>query len=324
MPRRSLRYDPVALDMLLARDDRVVTHSELRTLRFPLSTATYHCRVGGPWQAHLPGVIIAHSGTPTPHQREIAAVKYAGEGAVLTGAAALRRSGVHRVPHPAALRVIVAASVRRQSRPEVLVERSYRVPEPRLLGGIPCAPVARALIDECRQGRPLDDTRSLVAAVVQAGHCTVTDLKSELVECQRRGSGIPRAVVREVAAGVRSVSEARARKVLLRAGLGRCEWNVSLWDEKGNFIARPDGWFDAEAVAFESDSMEWHLSPEDYKRTQRRQKLMAAAGVLVVPVAPSDLDRDPDAFVATMRATLLRGAARPRPPIVVTRSPAAA
>ena len=152
---------------------------------------------------------------------------------------------------------------------------------------------------------------------MQGGYCSVAEVVEEVRQCQRRGSGLPRLVLAEVTEGVRSVSEAKARAVLLKAGLGRCQWNVSLWDQNGTFLARPDGWFDAEAVAFESDSIEWHLSPASYKATQRRQARLAGAGVFVVPFAPSDVDADPAAFVAALLSALAQGRARPRPPITV-------
>lgn len=319
MPRRCLAYDCDALDALLRRDHGVVTHAELRALRFPVSTATYRCRAEGPWQAYLPGVVVTHSGQLTTRQREIAAIKYAGKHAVLTGAAALRRAGVPRILTPPAVRVLVPASERRQSRPEVTVERSARMPATQSILGLACAPVARALLDECRQSSDLAEVRRLVAGVVQSGHCGVPALVKEVRECQRRGSGLPRAVLREVSAGVRSVAEAKARAVLMKEGLGRCEWNISLHDDSGDFIARPDGWFDAEAVALECDSIEWHLSPDDYKRTQRRQKRMASAGILVVPFAPSDLESAPETVISDLRSALTAGAARPRPPIETRR-----
>lgn len=320
MPRLLQPDRQLALDALLARDDLVVSHAELRGLGVPVASATYRCREGGRWQAHLPGVIIAHSGQPTPAQRQRAALKYAGGDAVLTGSAALLRGGVPRVPTPSALRVLVPAERRRQSRPGVVIERTARMPDPVLVRGLACAPVVRALVDECRHTARLDDVRHLVAAAVQSRACRVPDLEAELKACQRRGSGLPRMVLVEVSAGIRSVSEAKQRTVLQKAGLAHlCEFNVSLYTRDGAFIAQPDGWFDAEAVALESDSMEFHLGPAEYKGTQSRQRELAAAGALVVPVAPSLVLASPDEFVHAVQRTLVQGRARPRPDIMVVR-----
>jgi len=44
-------------------------------------------RVGGQWKAVLPGIYLAHTGSLTVGQREIAAVLYAGHGGVITGTA---------------------------------------------------------------------------------------------------------------------------------------------------------------------------------------------------------------------------------------------
>jgi hypothetical protein len=45
----------------------------------------------GRWQKILPGIYLAATGTVTIEQRQMAALLYAGPGAVLTGAAAVRR-----------------------------------------------------------------------------------------------------------------------------------------------------------------------------------------------------------------------------------------
>jgi hypothetical protein len=311
------------IDALLLRDDRVATHAELVSLGMPASTITYRIRRGGPWARLLPGVIAAHSGVPTPHQRVVGAVKYAGEGAVVTGLTALRHYGFRSVPWAANVHVLTPHHRKRQSRDYVTVERTTRMPAAMVVRGIACAPVARAVLDGCRRLQDVDLVRALVAEAVQSQKCPLPELMDELLACSRPGSGLPRAVVREVSAGIRSVAEAKAKEQLQRAGVPQPEWNVTIEDSWGRWIADPDGYWESLGVALEIDSMTWHLSPDQYKRTQRRQRRMTSHGILVIPTAPGDIIEDPAEFVRQVQDTLRSAARRPIPEVRVRRPEAA-
>jgi len=88
----------------------------------------------------------------------------------------------------------------------------------------------------------------------------------------------------------------------------------------GEFIGSPDGWYDDVAMALQIDSMQWHLSPAQYKRTQRVQRAMIRHGIAVMPFAPADVSADAAAFIADLTTCRLAATARPRPDIVVVRS----
>ena len=66
------------------------------------------------------------------------------------------------------------------------------------------------------------------------------------------------------------------------------EWNADLLTRDGELIAVPDAIWGHVMAALELDSMAWHLTPEAYKRTQRRQRLLIRLGVPVLPIAPDD------------------------------------
>jgi len=319
MPR-TRTLDTTRIDSLLRRDDHVATHAELIGLGVPASTITYRIRRGGPWTRLLPGVIAAHSGTPTTHQRLVGAVKYAGENAVVTGLFALRHYGFRSIPWVANIHMLTPHDRRRQSREYVTVERTTRMPVVTLVRGIPYAPVARAVIDACRRVRDLDLVRAIIAEAVQSDKCELRDLLEELLACSRPGSGLPRYVAREVSAGIKSVAEAKARELFQRAGIPQPDWNCTIEDAQGRRIADPDGYWETLAVALEIDSMTWHLSPKSYKRTQRRQRSMGRRGILVIPTAPGDIIEDPDGFLRDVRETLQSAAKRPAPNIRVRRS----
>jgi hypothetical protein len=150
---------------------------------------------------------------------------------------------------------------------------------------------------------------------VQRGQCTPAELSAELVAGSGRGSALPREVLREISDGVRSVAEADARRLVQRAGLPAPLWNARLHDSTGRFIATPDAWFDDVALAWEIDSMEWHLGPDDYEATLDRRAAMMAAGIVVVHHLPKKLHHDPDRVLSDLRANLTHAARRPRPPV---------
>ncbi|NHC12597.1 type IV toxin-antitoxin system AbiEi family antitoxin [Motilibacter deserti] len=314
MPRPSQRVDTVALDLLIQRDDGVMSHAELQELGVPLSSVGHKCRPGGPWQRGLPGIVLAHNGRLTRRQQLVAALKYAGPDAVLTGATALETYGA-RSRAAASVHVLVPQTQHRSSSGFVVVERTWRLPVAVQQARLPLAPVARAVIDEARRTKGLDDVRALVAESVQRLRCDPLDLARELAAGQRRGSALARMALEEVLVGVRSSAEADARSALLAGGVRLPEWNVALYDAHGEFLGVVDGWYDDVAVALEIDSMEFHFTAADYKRTQRRQAKLASAGALVVPVAPGDVRRDRASFARLVGETLERAAGRPRPDI---------
>lgn len=260
-------------------------------------------------------MIHLRNGQLTGRQRSVAALIYGGDTAVLTGRAALREYGYDSSGQDA--HILLPAEQRIQSRGFVLVERTHRMPEYASRHGLRCAPLARAVLDAARRCPTLDATRALLAEVVQRGSVTVPVLSEELEAGSGRGSAFPRKVLREVAANVHSVPEAHARKLWLRSGLPEMVFNRDVVDANGVFIARPDGWIDEVALAWEIDSLAWHLSPADYKRTLERRTRLQSLGIIVLSTAPSAL-RDRPAQVATELVRHFELArSRPRPNVRV-------
>jgi hypothetical protein len=319
MARRTFT-DYAALDALLRRNERVVRHGELMALGMSRSTICWRIGVRGPWQRALPGVVIAHRGIPTRRERLLSSLKYAGEGAVVTGLPALREYGV-RAAAARAHRPHVLVPHQRQitSHGFVVIERSRRIPVPVERGGLPLAPVTRAVVDACRRADSLDDVRELVAEVIQQSRCTARDLVEEVARAARQRTALSRAVLREVEAGIRSVAEAKIRTALRRRGLPDLEWNVEVHTPDGELVGVPDGYWADLAVALQIDSMAWHLGPKQYRRTQHRQRVFTRHGVLVLPVAPTDALADIDQLVRDLEALRAQATQRPVPELVVRR-----
>jgi hypothetical protein len=319
MPRRR-HTDLAAVDDLLRLRERVVTHAELIEVGVSLSTICKRIRRTGPWQRVQPGVVLTHCGTPTDRELNLAALAYAGEGTLLTGASALRVYGVRAVSNRRDRHVLVPHQRRRQGRPGLTVERTRNLPEAVWRNGLPLAPVARSVVDACRQLAVLGEVRELVAEVVQRRLCTVAELAEALAAAARQRSALPREAIAEVQAGVRSAAEAHAREVFNRHGIRQPRWNWALHTLDGEHVVTPDGYWDDIGCALQIDSMRYHLSPELYRRTQQLQRQLSRYDVPFLPVAPADVLEDEAGFVAEVRAFLATHADhRPNPALVARR-----
>jgi len=119
--------------------------------------------------------------------------------------------------------------------------------------------------------------------------------------------------------GARSAPEADFRALIMRSGLPlpKFNWNIYL---HGEFLARPDAWWPEAGVVAEVESREWHLSPEDWERTMRRQARMASAGLIVLPFSPRQLHDEPERLLRDVAGALRVG----RPVPGITARPSAA
>ncbi|MBM7788119.1 type IV toxin-antitoxin system AbiEi family antitoxin domain-containing protein [Tenggerimyces flavus] len=303
MPRRR-KIDHHALESLVARHQGVVRGRELERLGIARQTISYRTAVNGSWQRVLPGIVATHSGPTTMTQRLIAAHLYAGTGSILTGLTALRLYGVRAAANCTTAHLLIPHDRRRAARSYVVVERTRRLPSHRWRITLPCSPVARATIDATRRLDSIDAVRELVAEVVQRNLCSVSELILELRAAPSAGSRLPRLAVREIAAGIRSVAEAKLRRALLDAKIVQPHWNCDLFSAADDWLARPDAVWPDLGVALELDSLAWHLSPQSYRRTQARQRRMTKYGLLVLPVAPGDVETRLGEILDEIRQTL--------------------
>ncbi len=305
----------------------VATAAQLVTAGIPERTVYDRCRDGGPWQLILPGVVLLFTGRPTRNQTVRAAVLLGGPDTVVTGLEACRRHGLRRGPlHPPhgraddRIEVQVLVPNERQVRAVgyVHVERTRRLPRPVHRDGLPLAPLPRACIDAARRLRTAGEATELLADPVQRGLCTVAALITELAAGSRRGSAVPRAVLADLAVGVRSAAERAARQLWPRTGLPQPWWNAEVHDANGRLLGIVDCWLDDVAMAWEIESSEWHLRPADHDRTVERAARFVAAGVTYTASKPKKLLDDPNGVAAILRATYAQAAHRPRPPVRAT------
>jgi hypothetical protein len=277
---------------------------------------------GGRWQRIMPGVYATTTGALRDDQRAMAALLYAGTSSVITGAAAVRR---HRLRCAGLndIDVLVPVDVRVQSSQFVRVIHTRRMPEEVHRSGlIRFAPVERAVADAARAMSRLDDVRAVVAEAIQRGRCPLAFLTRELAEGPSGGSRFLRRALVDVHAGTRSAAEADLKDLISKHGLDEPLYNARLYSATGNFLGVADAWWQRAGVVAEVDSLEYHLSPQDYERTTMRHNSMAEHGINLLHFLPSSLKKDPGSVSANLRGAIARGNAQPPLRIHALPSPA--
>ncbi|MFC5098674.1 hypothetical protein [Amycolatopsis plumensis] len=314
MDRRSWTRDA---ERLFAASRRgVITVTQLEALGVPQETSYRRCLPGRPWQRLLPGVVLLRTGEPTRRQLLEGALLHCGDNAIITGMESCRRQGLRReagTDEP--VHLLLPAHLKTTSCGYVLVERTTRMPVPVHRDGLPLAPAPRAVLDECRRLREHPPIRALLAEAVQQLGLDPAELSAELETGSRRGTAVPRAVLREIARGARSAAEGLAMGLWRRTGLPEPVWNFEVHDEHGRYIATPDAWCDEVAFAWEIDSYEFHFGQPGYAATLARNNRYAAAGIVLVQTVPSRLRSEPRAVVAELVSAYRTAATRPRPPV---------
>ena len=184
----------------------------------------------------------------------------------------------------------------------LVVERTKRLPEPVVRDDVPLAPLARAVLDACRRFKSHDLARALITEAVQRGRVSPHWLRHELETGSKRGTAIPREVLKDVATGARSVAEIDAMRVWERTGLPSPVWNAPLRNVDGEYIATPDAWFAEARLAWEIDSYEFHFQKDDYAKTLSRNARYAAAGIVVMQTLPTRLRDTPEEVAKELEA----------------------
>ncbi len=253
--------------------------------------------------------------TFTDLDRLSAALTFAGPDAALSGAAALVASEVRRIAVPRRILVVVPPSNATKSVATVLVRRSTRPVAIEQWYGPRRVEPARAAADLAVTMGRIDDVRTVVARVVQDGHCTIEELAAELARGPRRGSANLRRALEEIGWGAASAPEARAARILHRAGIANFVQNVRLTLPDGSVRVVDFYWPELRAC-LEIDSVEWHFSRAEWTGTWDRHLDLAKFGYSVIHRPPSALHdearfvRDVGEWLAGREADLRRGLAR--------------
>jgi hypothetical protein len=223
-------------------DRRVARVETLRAAGMSHHALTSRCRPSGPWRRLLPGVVLLDNGVPTRRQWLCAARAYAGDDAVISGVDAAVAHGLP-VPGTAEVLVLVPASRRLTPRWPLVFERTTRLPEPCWRGGLPMAPLARAVVDAARREDDHDRLRALLAAPLLAEACTIAELRRELDAGNQRGTAAARALLAAGDDAVLPLDLARARRIVHAAQLPTPRWRVPFRTATGDHLGTADAWW---------------------------------------------------------------------------------
>jgi hypothetical protein len=296
-----------------ASQEGVIAVRELELLGVPEATAYRRCRDGQPWQRLGPGILALHNGAATWRQLLIAGLLHGGDDAVITGRAALRLHGLRRGLEPDRVHLLIAHHRQVRSWGPFHVERTSRPVRPVERGGLPVAPLPRALMDQARLMTDPAAISEMVAEPIRRWLVTPEQLLEELDAGCRKGSAAPRRVLRAVLAGIRSAAEFDAREWWeAQDGLPPARFNVRVSDPTGRSIAVVDALVEEVGFVWEIDSVEWHFAtPDQVEATLRRQRALRALGLHVVSTQPSQRRDDPAGTLRDVRDGLAVAAALP-------------
>jgi hypothetical protein len=298
---------------LEAVDQSVLTARQLREHGVTAALAAERCRAGGPWRQVLPQVYVLHQRPLSSAERMRAALLYAGRDpgahgpagggreAVVTGPAALALHRFEAVPPLAGLPVIdVLVPYQRRLRDagDVRVHRVRELPRPQDVGGLPCAPVPRALADALGESDDAETVRRLLTEAVRRGHCDPESVLREL-----SAAGLLR--LPQVAAALpalrdagRTMAEQRLYTMVRSGRLPDPVWNVELRLPGGPPLGRLDAYWPEQAVAVAVDD------DAQGARSSAQREHLEALGITVVHLTPAALHGALDQQATVVRTAL--------------------
>lgn len=290
--------DPTELPRVLSRQGAHAMGFSRRMIETRLAS--------GRWRRVLPHTFLT-ADTLTWTDR-LTAVTFAGPRALLTGGAVLHDAGFRSVPRPGVVTVIVPQRCGSRSTRWVRVRRTARVPEADAHAGPRRVSVGRAVADHALRLHDIDDVRAVVAEATRCRLCSTSEIAEELAAGPRAGSALLRQALGEVTQGAWSAPEARAARVLRRAGAPPFQQNAPIERPGlGRYVA-DFLWCDLRAI-LEIDSIEYHTDPASWEATMTRDLRLETLAFSVVHQRPSTIRDEPGRFVRDVMAWLVARAA---------------
>ena len=200
------------------------------------------------------------------------------------------------IPEPTGSSRLAGAAVRRAylARQEIVRRR-----------GLPTTSAIRTVVDLCGRD-PL--TEGVVAAdlFLHAGLVSTDELRGYVAEHPgARGIARLRRVVDLVEPKTESAMETRLRMLLVLARLPRPEVQVSIHDDEGRFLGRPDLFYPRHRLAIEYDGGNHRDRLVD---DNRRQNGLVGAGFRLLRFTSADVYGNPETIPMQVRHNLARGA----------------
>jgi Protein of unknown function (DUF559) len=176
---------------------------------------------------------------------------------------------------------------------DVVVRRGFRTTS-----------LPRTLFDISRR-LTLVEAVVLVDMALHTGLVHRSELRDWIDTCPgRKGVAAARRVLELADSGAESPMETRLRTLLVLNGLPRPGVQVTLRDERGGFLGRPDLYYPEHRLGIEYDGETHRVS---LVQDNRRQNRLLMAGIRLLRFTAADVLRGPDSVVAQVRDMLLRG-----------------
>jgi hypothetical protein len=270
----------------------VVTRRQLQDHR--VSIGQIRWQLGRSWRQLLPGVVLLDPSVPTPHQRQVAALLYAGPGSWLAGPTAAAVLGF--LPEDAEPRVHVLGppNIRPRNVHGLTVRRTYLLDDRVIERGplrLSCRP--RAVVDAAAV-LPEDSARGLVIEVVRRRLVRLEDVTHWVEARETKGRLRLRRILQEAAAGAWSVPEADLAILVQSSNvLPAPMLNPELKDLAERRLTTPDVWFDDVGMAVMVHSRAFHAGALQWDATVVDDSELSSYRIVVVGVTPEQPARDP-------------------------------
>jgi very-short-patch-repair endonuclease len=291
-----------ALWELARKQHGVVARRQLPALGFTSKAIKCALEASRLHRTEFRGVYSAGRPGLTKHGRLMAAVLWAGEGAVLSHDTAADLWGIRR-QRGTTIHLSLPSSRRREKKKGVVIHRPAKVARDRTWG-IPLTTPLRTLIDLAAKSTRHEAARLIDQADAQ--NLIRADSLREQLE-HERGPGVP--LLKDILdrdAFVLTESELERLLVPIaeRAGIGTFESQVHV---NGH---RVDLYFPDLDVVVEANSLRYHRTQHQQRKDSLRAQAHAATGTVVVPFLHFQIAREQDYVVETLRRVSASAARR--------------
>lgn len=315
---------------------RVMSTAQLRAHGISPADVAAHCRPEGPWQHLLPGVCLLHPGPPTSEERLHGALLYAGRppakaartvpaqpgagephapyaDALITGLAALALHRFSSAPPLLSLDridVLIPRTRRLRSTGFTRLVRTPALPTAVQIGGVPVAPVPRALADAVAGLTEAAAVRRLLTEAVRGGHCEPAAVVRELNQAKLLTRPHVVDAVDSLLAEGRAIAEDRLYRMVAEHGLPDPLWNVDLRLPGGPHLGGVDAYWPDLAVAVELDTRASRqgFRPDDdelWAEYARKREHLERLGITVVHLTPKKLRESLEQQATVVRTALM-------------------
>lgn len=289
----------------------VVSRAEAQALGLTTNQIDYLVRVGR-LRRIAPRVYVL-AGVPDTWHRNARVAALSVDGLVSHKAAA-RLHGIDGFNN-AGLELTVSKDRRPKSSPEQLHRSSqYRFADPTVIDGLPTTGITRTVLDLAAV-LPYSRFERAIDAVLRQEKCEWPELYEVLALHSiqgRNGCGPLRALL-DARYGDESIPDSAwnrmVAELIIRSGVGIPNYEYTVRDSQGRFVARVDLAFPQQRVAIELDSVRWHLNRESFEKDPRRKNKLVLLGWTVLTFTWSDYIDRPASLVQAVADALHQTAA---------------